>query len=144
MHIPVACTTQETVECPRNKCVTRTYGAVEAYHLVSTISLDLVATNSSSGGFGGQQDQSLFGLAKKVIRVEKGIFLVLDNLESYIRRWLNLKDFAAWDWHGTGSTSAPGAQEKGSGRRMLSGPGRKHLTCKLDVTSDGHDSGQPS
>lgn len=52
-----------------------------------------------------------------------GFFSILDNLDGCIRRrrWLDLKDLAAWDWHGAGSTSAPGAQEKGSKKE------RKHV-----------------
>lgn len=136
VHIPVACTTQETVECPRNKSVPRTYGTAEAFCLVSTISLDLVATRFPCGRLGAQQVG--YGISDPLsscqisIRVEKETFHVLDNLDSCIRRRLNMKDFAAWLWQGTGSTSAPCAQEKGSGGCMLSGLGRKHLTCNME------------
>lgn len=70
-----------------------------------------------------------------------GAFFVLDNLESCIRRrrrWLSLEDVAAWDWHGAGSTSAPGAQEKGSKKvtRDMSGY-RRHLTCRGMIGGGG-------
>lgn len=74
-------------------------------------------------GGGQEQDNAGWRIEEKRGR---GFFFILDNLDGCIRRRrrLGLKYVAAWDWHGAGSASAPGAHEKESNKKKSE---KKHV-----------------